>query len=77
MNPTQTVITNDSIFKSIENFITICDNTPTDFGRHRDKLHSLLNELNSINFKYNQTLNVIKVRVLTNSIALQHEESVD
>lgn len=63
MNPTQMVATNDSIFKSIENFITICDNTASDFGRHRDKLHSLLNELNSIDFKYNQTPNVNQVRM--------------
>lgn len=62
MNPTHAIVTNDSIFKSIENFITICHNAPSDFGRLRDKLHSILNELNSIDFKYNQTPNVNKVR---------------
>lgn len=67
MNSTQSVITNDSISKSIENFITICDNASTDLDRHRDKLHSLLNELNSIDFKYNRTPNVNRVCVLSDS----------
>lgn len=53
--------TNDLIFKSIENFINICENSTSNFSRHRDKLNSLLNELNSIDFKYKQSLDVHKV----------------
>lgn len=53
---------NDEQFiKLIENFLNICDNIPSDLGRHREKVNSILNELNSVDFKYMQTCNTKRV----------------
>lgn len=55
----------ENFIKLIENFINICDNTSSDLSRHRDKLNSILNELNSIDFKYMHTSNIKRVRRIT------------
>lgn len=45
-------------YKTYENFINICENCSSDFGRHRDKLNQILNELNSVDHKLIQLLDV-------------------
>lgn len=54
-------ISTDILLRSIDNLINICENTPADLSRHRDKLNSILNDLNAIEFKYVQSLDIIKV----------------
>lgn len=56
-------ISNDTLLRSINNLINICENSRSDLGRHREKLNSILNDLNSIEFKYVQNLDIIKVSV--------------
>lgn len=56
-------ISSDFVLKSIDNLINICENASTDLSRHRDKLNLILNDLNSIEFKYVQTFDIIKVSV--------------
>lgn len=55
-------ISNEILLKSIDNLINLCENAPSDLSRHREKLNSILNELNSIEFKYVQNLDIYKVR---------------
>lgn len=54
-------ISSDILIRSIDNLINICENSPSDLSRHRDKLNSILNDLNSVEFKYVQTLDIFKV----------------
>lgn len=54
-------ISSDIQLRSIDNLINICENAPSDLSRHRDKLNSILNDLNSMDFKYVQTLDIFKV----------------
>lgn len=54
-------ISSDILIRSIDNLISICENTPANLSRHRDKLNSILNDLNAIEFKYVQSLDIIKV----------------
>lgn len=56
-------ISNDCILRSIDNLVNICENAASDLSRHRDKLNLLLNDLNSIEFKYIQSLDVMKVSI--------------
>lgn len=65
MNPSaqssSSQLSNDNLLRSIENLINICENASSDLSRHRDKLNMILNDLNSIDFKYVQTLDIMKV----------------
>lgn len=54
-------ISSDILLKSIDNLINLCENASSDLSRHRDKLNSILNDLNSIEFKYVQSLDIYKV----------------
>lgn len=54
-------ISSDILIRSIDNLINICENAPSDLSRHRDKLNLILNDLNSVEFKYVQTLDIFKV----------------
>lgn len=54
-------ISNEIVIKLIDNLINICENTASDLSRHRDKLNSILNDLNSIEFKYVQTVEITNV----------------
>lgn len=54
-------LSGDNLLRSIDNLINICENASADLSRHRDKLNMILNDLNSIDFKYVQTLDIIKV----------------
>lgn len=61
MNRQQDILTNNLI-KSMDNFVGICENTKaSDFDRHRDKLNSILNQLNACDFKYVQPMDLVKV----------------
>lgn len=64
MNPSSQ-LSDDNLLRSIENLINICENASADLSRHRDKLNMILNDLNSIDFKYVQTLDIIKVSLQT------------
>lgn len=55
-------IKTDQFLKSIENFLIICENSSFDFGRQREKLNNILNDLNSFDFKLVQLIEVGKVR---------------
>lgn len=54
-------ISSDNLLKSINNLINLCENASSDSSRHRDKLNSILNDLNSIEFKYVQSVDIYKV----------------
>lgn len=54
-------ISSDILLRSINNLINICENSPSDLSRHRDKLNFILNDLNAMEFKYVQTLDIFKV----------------
>lgn len=60
MNPPPQ-ISNDFLLRSIDNLVNICENAASDLSRHRDKLNLVLNDLNSVEFKYVQSLDVLKV----------------
>lgn len=61
MNRQQDIYTS-SLIKSMDNFVEICENTKaSDFDRHRDKLNTILNQLNACDFKYVQPMDLIKV----------------
>lgn len=62
MNPPPQ-ISNDFLLRSIDNLVNICENAASDLSRHRDKLNLVLNDLNSVEFKYVQSLDVLKVSV--------------
>lgn len=51
----------DIFLKSIDNFVIICENSTLDFGRQREKLNVILNDLNSFDFKLIQVIDVGKV----------------
>lgn len=64
MNPSvqsSSQISSDNLLRLIENLMNICENASSDLSRHRDKLNMILNDLNSIDFKYVQTLDIMKV----------------
>lgn len=74
MNPSvqsSSQLSGDNLLRSVENLINICENASADLSRHRDKLNMILNDLNSIDFKYVQTLDIIKVSLET------HEHLLD
>lgn len=54
-------ISSDILLKSIDNLINICENASSGLSRHRDKVNSILNDLNSIEFKYVHSLDIFKV----------------
>lgn len=54
-------ISTDFLLRSIDNLINICEYAPADLSRHRDKLNSILNDLNSVEFKYVHSLEYDKV----------------
>lgn len=54
-------ISSDNLLRSIDNLINICENASSDLSRHREKLNMILNDLNSIDFKYVRTLDIMKV----------------
>lgn len=62
MNPSPQ-ISSENLIKSIDNLINICENTPSQLSRHREKLNLILNDLNSTEFKYVPSLEVTKVRM--------------
>lgn len=75
MNPSvqsSSQISSENLLRSIENLINICENASSDLSRHRDKLNMILNDLNSIDFKYVQTLDIMKVSFLYFSFTLCH-----
>lgn len=54
-------VSNEILLKSIDNLVNICENAASDLSRHRDKLNSVLNDLNAVEFKYVQSLDILKV----------------
>lgn len=51
----------DSLLRTVDNFINYCENG-SDFSRHRDRLNTILNELNSIEFvQHGQARAVVEV----------------
>lgn len=54
-------ILNENLVKSVDNLIAIIENAPSQLGVYRDKLNSILNDLNSTEFKYVQSIEVTKV----------------
>lgn len=51
----------DFFMKSVESFLIICENSTSEFGRQREKLNTILNDLNSFDFKLVQMLQVKQV----------------
>lgn len=58
----------DQFSKSIEQFLIICENSVSDFVRHREKLNNVLNDLNSFDFKYAHKIECRKVSRITIAI---------
>lgn len=50
-----------NVIKLMDSFIEICENAQPDLSRHRDKLNSILNSLNSCDFKYMQAIELSQV----------------
>lgn len=57
-------VSSEILLRSIDNLINICENGACDLGRHRDKLNIILNDLNAIDFKYIQNVEINKVSKL-------------
>lgn len=51
----------DNLLRTVDNFINYCENG-SDFSRHRDRLNTILNDLNSIEFQHGQARDVVEVR---------------
>lgn len=52
----------ENMLKSMDSFMEICENAP-DLHRHRDKLNTILNNLNTCDFKYVQSIELAKVSI--------------
>lgn len=73
MNPSSQIL-DDSTFRSVDNFVNICENT-SDFSRHRDRLNAILNDLNSIDFKHVQSPDIFEVG-LSHLICLPESKTI-
>lgn len=51
----------NSLLRTVDNFINYCENG-SDFSRHRDRLNTILNDLNSIEFQHGQARDIVEVR---------------
>lgn len=51
-----------NMLNSMDSFMEICENVP-DLHRHRDKLNTFLNHLNTCDFKYVQSIELAKVSI--------------